>query len=154
MHFDTNEWTGVHELAWEGAMRMLVSLVSALEGKSLPTWSGTPRHATPKPAAGGPAAGGPEGGPRGITCGAGTLEVRAPRVNEQEARVPVWEEEEYRQFCKRSLEGDNMYVWADGVHFNVRLSDERCVRSCSSGRVRRAEGVDRGRGRRSRMWRA
>jgi hypothetical protein len=37
----------------------------------------------------------------------------------------VWEEK-YRQFCKRSLEGgDNVYVWADGVHFNVRLSDER-----------------------------
>jgi hypothetical protein len=85
--------------------------VSAL-GKSLPTWSGTPRHATPKPAAGGPEG---IGRARGITCGAGTLEVRAPRaneppVNEQEARVPVWEEE-YRQFCKRSLEGDNVYVW-------------------------------------------
>jgi putative transposase len=125
---------------------------------------------------------------RGITCGAGTLEVRTPRVNDRRVgeegercrftsrvlppymrRSPkvaevlpvlylrglstgdfrpaletllgeeaaglsatniarltgVWEEE-YRQFRKRSLKGcDYVYVWADGVHFNVRLEDER-----------------------------
>jgi putative transposase len=37
----------------------------------------------------------------------------------------VWEEE-YREFRKRRLEDrDYVYVWADGVHFNVRLEDER-----------------------------
>jgi putative transposase len=125
---------------------------------------------------------------RGITCGAGTLDVRAPRVNDRRVdeegercrfmsrllppymrRSPkvaevlpvlylrglstgdfrpaletllgeeaaglsatniarltgVWEEE-YRQFRKRSLkDSDYVYVWADGVHFNVRLEDER-----------------------------
>jgi transposase-like protein len=124
---------------------------------------------------------------RGVTCGAGTLEVRAPRVNDRRVdeegercrfasrilppymrRSPkvaevlpvlylrglstgdfrpaletllgeeaglsatniarltgVWEEE-YREFRKRRLEDrDYVYVWADGVHFNVRLEDER-----------------------------
>jgi putative transposase len=37
----------------------------------------------------------------------------------------VWEEE-YREFRKRRLEDrDYVYVWADGVHFNVRLEEER-----------------------------
>ena len=125
---------------------------------------------------------------RGITCGAGTLEVRTPRVNDRRVgkegercrftsrilppymrRSPkvaevlpvlylrglstgdfrpalegllgeeaaglsatniarltgVWEEE-YREFRKRRLEDrDYVYVWADGVHFNVRLEEER-----------------------------
>jgi hypothetical protein len=42
--------------------------------------------------------------------GSSAPRVNERRINEQEARVPVWEEE-YRQFCKRSLEGDNVYVW-------------------------------------------
>ena len=125
---------------------------------------------------------------RKVTCGAGTLDVRAPRVNDRRIdedgrrqrftssilppymrRSPkvaevlpllylrglstndfsealpvllgedaaglsatnisrltaVWEQE-YRQFHKRSLAGrDYVYVWADGVHFNVRLEDDR-----------------------------
>jgi transposase-like protein len=33
---------------------------------------------------------------------------------------------EYRAFQKRSLaDGDYVYVWVDGVHFNVRLDNER-----------------------------
>jgi transposase-like protein len=125
---------------------------------------------------------------RKVTCGAGTLDVRAPRVNDRRIdedggrqrftssilppymrRSPkvaevlpllylrglstndfsealpillgedaaglsatnisrltaVWEQE-YRQFHNRSLAGrDYVYVWADGVHFNVRLEDDR-----------------------------
>lgn len=37
----------------------------------------------------------------------------------------VWEKE-YEQFRHRSLtDRDYVYVWADGVHFNVRLEDDR-----------------------------
>ena len=37
----------------------------------------------------------------------------------------VWEEE-YRAFSKRSLaDVDFVYVWADGIHFNVRLEEDR-----------------------------
>jgi len=40
----------------------------------------------------------------------------------------VWEEE-YRQWNKRSLEDkEYVYVWADGVHFNIRLEEDRqCI---------------------------
>jgi len=32
----------------------------------------------------------------------------------------------YRQFQQRRFEDrDYVYVWADGVHFNVRLEDDR-----------------------------
>jgi len=35
-------------------------------------------------------------------------------------------QEEYRAWRTRSLaDRDYVYVWADGVHFNVRLEDER-----------------------------
>lgn len=35
-------------------------------------------------------------------------------------------EEEYRHWSKRSLEGEEyVYLWADGVHFNVRLEEDR-----------------------------
>jgi transposase-like protein len=125
---------------------------------------------------------------RRVTCGAGTMEVRAPRVNDKRVDEDGWRqrftsailppymrrspkvaevipvlylrglstsdfsealpillgedaaglsatniarltavwEDEYRQFRKRSLAGrDYVYVWADGVHFNVRLEDDR-----------------------------
>lgn len=38
---------------------------------------------------------------------------------------PAWEEE-YRSFRERDLsEEDYVYVWADGIHFRVRLEDDR-----------------------------
>lgn len=125
---------------------------------------------------------------RKVTCGAGTLEIEAPRVNDKRvddsgerqrftsailppymrrspkvsevlpvlylrglstgdfkpalsdllgedaaglsstniARLTDTWSEEYKQFRFRSLKDrDFIYVWADGVHFNVRLDDER-----------------------------
>jgi len=40
----------------------------------------------------------------------------------------VWEEE-FQEWTKRSLEGKKyVYVWADGVHFNIRLEEDRqCI---------------------------
>ena len=40
----------------------------------------------------------------------------------------VWEEE-FKTWNKRSLEGrEYVYVWADGVHFNIRLEEDRqCI---------------------------
>ena len=40
----------------------------------------------------------------------------------------VWEEE-FQEWMKSSLEGKNyVYVWADGVHFNIRLQEDRqCI---------------------------
>ena len=40
----------------------------------------------------------------------------------------IWKQE-YEQWRKRNLEGKHyVYVWADGIHFNVRLDDERmCI---------------------------
>ena len=40
----------------------------------------------------------------------------------------VWEEE-YQEWSKRSLEGKPyVYVWADGIHFNIRLEEDRqCI---------------------------
>lgn len=126
--------------------------------------------------------------PRKVTCGAGTLEVQAPRVNDKRvdesgerqrftsailppymrrspkvsevlpvlylrglstgdfkpaltgllgedaaglsstniARLTEAWSEEYKQFRFRSLKTrDYVYIWADGVHFNVRLEDDR-----------------------------
>ena len=37
----------------------------------------------------------------------------------------VWDEE-YRQFRQRDLaDRDYVYVWVDGIHFNIRLEDDR-----------------------------
>ena len=39
--------------------------------------------------------------------------------------LKVWQEE-YEDWCKRSLEGKGYaYVWADGVYFNIRLEEDR-----------------------------
>jgi putative transposase len=40
----------------------------------------------------------------------------------------IWQEE-YQQWSRRSLEGRQyVYVWADGIHFNIRLEDDRqCI---------------------------
>ena len=40
----------------------------------------------------------------------------------------VWEEE-FREWNKRSMDGKQyVYVWADGVHFNIRLEEDRqCI---------------------------
>src|SRR6185436_19759268 len=40
----------------------------------------------------------------------------------------IWQDE-YQAWSKRSLEGKRYaYVWADGVHFNIRLEDDRqCI---------------------------
>ena len=44
-------------------------------------------------------------------------------------RLKAGWEEEYGAWNKRSLKGKHyVYVWADGVHFNVRLEDDRqCI---------------------------
>lgn len=126
--------------------------------------------------------------PRKVTCGAGTIEIQAPRVNDKRhdengerkrftsqilppymrrspkvaevlpvlylrglstgdfkealpillgedaaglsattiARLTCEWEEDYKQFRNRDLsEEEYVYVWADGVHFNVRLEDDR-----------------------------
>ena len=125
---------------------------------------------------------------RKVTCGAGTFEITAPRVNDKRededgerqrfcsailppymrrspkvsevlpllylrglstgdfrpalrsllgedaaglsatniSRLTSEWEEEYRQFQQRRFDDrDYVYVWADGVHFNVRLEDDR-----------------------------
>jgi putative transposase len=40
----------------------------------------------------------------------------------------VWEQE-HEEWCKRSLEGkEYVYVWADGIHTNIRLEEDRqCI---------------------------
>jgi len=125
---------------------------------------------------------------RKVTCGAGTIEIQAPRVNDKRqdengdrmrfrsqilppymrrspkvaevlpvlylrglstgdfrealpillgedaaglsattiARLTCEWEEDYRRFRSRDMsEEEYVYVWADGVHFNVRLEDDR-----------------------------
>jgi len=126
--------------------------------------------------------------PRKVTCGAGTVKISAPRVNDKRlneegvrrrftsrilppymrrspkvsevipilylrglstgdfrealpillgedaaglsatniSRLTATWEQDYKQFRFRSLEDrDYVYVWADGIHFNVRLEDDR-----------------------------
>ena len=126
--------------------------------------------------------------PRTVTCGAGTMQVRAPRVNDRRvdddgerqrfasrilppymrrspqvaevlpllylrglstgdfrealpvllgedaaglsptniSRLTAAWDEEYQAFRGRDLsEDDYVYVWVDGIHFNIRLEDDR-----------------------------
>ena len=148
---------------------------------------------------------------RKVTCGAGTVEVRAPRVNDKRvdatgqrerftsrilppymrrspkvaevlpilylrglstgdfrealpvllgndaaglsatniARLTAVWEDEYRQFRQRDLaDRDYVYVWVDGIHFNIRLEDEPPVHAGGHRRARRRdEGARRARGR-------
>lgn len=103
-------------------------LVSALEEEVAAYLErhATPRHATPKPAAGGPEG---TGRARGITCGAGTLEV-------QHLGSTSGGSTSTRRGCRSGRRSTGSFAsaaWraitctcgADGVHFNVRLSDER-----------------------------
>jgi len=63
------------------------------------------------------------------------------------ARLTNEWEADYRAFQKRSLaDRDYVYVWVDGVHFNIRLEDDRPCTLVMIG-VRPDEGADRGRGR-------
>ena len=136
---------------------------------------------------------------RKVTCGAGTMEVRAPRVNDRRVdeegvrrrftsrilppymrrspkvaevlpvlylrglstgdfrealpillgadavglspttitRLTAEWEQEYHTFRQRSLaDRDYVYVWVDGVHFNIRLEDDRlCTLVMLGGRL-------------------
>ena len=61
----------------------------------------------------------------------GPARARMPRVcrrRRSRGSRAVWEEE-YEDWSKRSLAGKQyVYVWADGVHFNIRLEEDRqCI---------------------------
>jgi putative transposase len=173
---------GLDELAREGARRMLVAALEAEVADYLA------RHGEARDERGhAEVVRNGHGRPRKVTVGAGTLEVRAPRVDDRRvvdgakqafrsrilppyvrrspkvaevlpllylhglstgdfqpalagllgedaaglsptaiARlVKVWEAE-YAAFRRRDLaDRDYVYVWADGVHFNIRLEDDR-----------------------------
>ncbi len=64
--------------------------------------------------------------PEALAClghdGSGLSPTTVVRMKE------VWQGE-YENFCRRSLVGKRyVYLWADGIYFNIRLSDDRpCV---------------------------
>ncbi|HEY1684075.1 MAG TPA: transposase [Tepidisphaeraceae bacterium] len=64
--------------------------------------------------------------PEALSClghdGSGLSPTTVVRLKE------VWQGQ-YENFCRRSLVGKRyVYVWADGIYFNIRLSDDRpCV---------------------------
>ncbi len=64
--------------------------------------------------------------PEALSClghdGSGLSPTTVVRMKE------VWQGE-YENFCRRSLEGKRyVYLWADGIYFNIRLTDDRpCV---------------------------
>jgi putative transposase len=64
--------------------------------------------------------------PEALAClghdGSGLSATNVVRMKE------VWQGE-YENFCRRSLQGKRyVYLWADGIYFNIRLSDDRpCV---------------------------
>ena len=170
--------TDLDELAREGARRMLVSALDAEVGAYVE------RYRSARDEAGralvvrnGKAR------PRKVTLGAGTIAVRAPRVNDRRVReqftskilppymrrspkvaevlpvlylrglstgdfrealpillgddasglspttitrlTAVWEDE-YREFRRRDLsDREYVYIWVDGIHFNIRLEEDR-----------------------------
>ena len=170
------------ELAREGARRMLVAALEVEVADYLARFGeGRDERGHAEVVRNG------HGRPRKVTLGAGTLEVRAPRVDDRRIvdgakrtfrsrilppyvrrspkvaevlpllylhglstgdfqpalagllgedaaglsptaisrLVKVWEAE-YAAFRRRDLaDRDYVYVWADGVHFNVRLEDDR-----------------------------
>src|SRR5487761_1283157 len=63
------------------------------------------------------------------------------------ARLTACWEQEYAAFRQRDLSGrEYVYVWVDGVHFNIRLEDDRLctlVRSARGPTARRARGRGR-----------
>lgn len=72
--------------------------------------------------------------PCAVSTSAGARGAEAGRGRGQElglsstniARLTAVWADDYRQFSKRSLaDRDHVYVWADGIHFNVRLEDDR-----------------------------
>jgi hypothetical protein len=83
--------------------------------------------------------------PRSLVTGAGPLLVRAPRVDDRRVDEGTGEKMRFRssasvitrlttdwqrerdQFARRSRKDvDYVYLWADGIHFRVRL-DEACL---------------------------
>ena len=180
---EVTEEPTLDELAREGTRRMLVTALAVEVAQDVDT------HEAARDEAGrrlvvrnGQAQG------RTVTCGAGTLEVRAPRVNDKRmdaagarqrfrsrilppymrrspkvaevlpilylrglstgdfrealpvllgenaaglsatniARLTAVWDEDYRQFRQRDLaDRDYVYVWVDGIHFNIRLEDDR-----------------------------
>ena len=53
------------------------------------------------------------------------------------ARLTNEWETEYRAFQQRLTDRDYVYVWVDGVHFNIRLGDDRlCTRPAAGSRQR------------------
>ena len=170
------------ELAREGARRMLVAALEAEVAEYLARYAGArDARGHAEVVRNGP------GRPRKVTLGAGTVEVRAPRVDDRRvvdgakqtfrsrilppyvrrspkvaevlpllylhglstgdfrpalagllgadaaglsptaiARLVKGWEAEYAAFRRRDLsDRDYVYVWADGVHFNVRLEEDR-----------------------------
>lgn len=64
--------------------------------------------------------------PEALAClghdGSGLSATNVVRMKE------IWQGQ-YENFCRRSLQGKRyVYIWADGIYFNVRLTDDRpCV---------------------------
>ena len=171
------------ELAREGARRMLMTALAAEVAQYVETHQAAHDEAGRRLVV----CNG-RGKARKVTCGAGTLEVQAPRVNDKRvdgagqrerftsrilppymrrspkvaevlpilylrglstgdfrealpvllgddaaglsatniARLTAVWEAEYRQFRQRDRAAcDYVYVWVDGIHFNIRLEDDR-----------------------------
>ena len=171
------------ELAREGARRMLMTALAAEVAQYVETHQAAHDEAGRRLVVRNG-----RGKARKVTCGAGTLEVQAPRVNDKRvdgagqrerftsrilppymrrspkvaevlpilylrglstgdfrealpvllgddaaglsatniARLTAVWEAEYRQFRQRDLAAcDYVYVWVDGIHFNIRLEDDR-----------------------------